>query len=229
MSIPPARRPVSINTKYEPRGRNGLALIGMLLVIGGTAFGGYMAHANLSFLLPLNNASTTATLQPVQPSGTPLTNFVTYRDPQHRFALYYSKLWKPQNTSMKIDTLPRNMVTFTSEGTKLPQWSIGILPTNIGSAQLIDVTNEMLGSLGLTDFTPTDGPNVDPITIGINKWYQLKGTAVLDGQKIKLSTLCGKYGLGTVFIYQSELDVLYSGTEEQNFMPMIASIGLRSN
>lgn len=230
MAMRPLPRPPIVSSP-EPRGRTGLALAGSLLVAAGVVLAALAVHGTLTLPAGKPGASgagttsrhtATPTAAAVAPIGTAQANFIKYRDPQGRFALYVSSTWQVGQTHVTIGGADQAATTFAPAGSVLPDWTLAILPKPLADAQIIAAVNDLITTRGGGNLTPTNGPA--PVTIGTVVWSRLDGTYQANGQTVQISVFVRPLGTGSALVAYESLPLMFDLTEHQNFQPMLQSL-----
>lgn len=235
MAQNPPRSPVrQVIVTAEPRGRPGLAAIGICFILGGVVlatimvqngivlpFLGVPSLPNLSLSAPVNTLPT-----PIAPNGQAPANFTEYRDADRHFALYYSRTWEHTTGTVTIDKQSVPSVTFAPTGVRQPQWTLVSLATVVTSDQLIDMTSALLAGLKYSAVAPTNGPLNHPA--GPNNWTELDGTAVFNGQDVRFSVYVTTVNGHSYLVLATGLSLNFDKTMQENFDPMLKSLNLVS-
>src|SRR5579884_489187 len=144
MAVHPPHKPIIHDT--HPRGRSGWAAFGIIVVLGGLVIAGLAAQGvikvpDLSKVKPpaISNPFSATATPVVAPNGAAPANFAIYRDPQARYALYYSNTWAAHDTTFSINGQSQPAKGFSPESSSLPGWTIAITPSAILPEQLIQV------------------------------------------------------------------------------------------
>lgn len=213
--------------KAEPRGRPGIAIFGLILVVVGIALVGFLSGggSGLTGIILSSNATNTPTPDQTAPNGEKPANFVAYRDTQSRFALYVSQTWGHQDTTVPVNSQSSPAVSFTPQGSKLPSWTIAFTAAPIDENQFLFTLGDTLAAQGGTDYTPQ---NVTTVTSGKNQWSQLDATIKFNGQNITLSAFLRPFGNGSVLVLAEALSLTAENDVKQNFTPMLVSLSLKS-
>lgn len=214
---PEPRRPLP--TGPVPAGRSGVALIGSILVVGGLALAALVSRGTGLF----SNGSPGNTSASIQPKGQAPTDFVAFHASDNRYALFYSKTWKHQTSSITFNgqTVPAD--TFQPNGTAIPNWSIAFLASPVAQAQFRDEAGAMVKARENADFTATNGP-----VQTTNQWIRLDGTFQHQGGTVAISLFVEPYKTGSVLVFYEQIQLQFDQTEQQDFTPMLQSLNLSS-
>ncbi len=214
----------------QPRGRTGAVALGSALVAGGVALFALISQGVIPGLntrgisLP-GGIGQTSTTQ-VQPNGTQPVNFSTYHDSQQRYALYVSSTWQHQGVTITINGQSVPAVTFTPNGSTLPNWTIALLSNAIADDQFTNVFGNAIQTQYGSTYTPTNGPNT--ADVGTNVWSRLDGMFDTGGQTVKVSAFTQTIAGHPVLVYYEALPIQFDNTQQQNFTPMLASLNVKS-
>jgi hypothetical protein len=235
MATPPTPRQVTRAVTYVPPTRTGWVITGIVVIVFGVVLGGFAAQTKFAFpgfvfSNPLSSGSSstapTATPTPsLNPTGDAPKDFIIYRDPQTRYALYYSKTWTSQQSSIPVSGQNVDGVAFTPAGSKLPQWWIGAVTTRLTVDNARTILNATLTAQGASDFTPTNGPA--PITIGTSSWVRLDGTVTTGDQSTTVSFSIHDFGTGSILVMATSIPINFDTTNQQDFTPMINSLNIK--
>lgn len=221
----------------EPRGRPTMALIGLFVVIGGVIFSGLVAQGIIPLLGTGAPQPTTSTSQPTGNSGGPApggsrpSTFVTYHDPQQRFALYVSSTWQEHDTSMVISGQTTPATGFAPTGTTLPNWRLAFASASFPTTSVAYITavEGILTAEGASNYIPNFGPQ--SITIGTLQWSKVGMDAQLKGgANAHVVAYAHTSAAGVVLIVEEALTLggSFTTTDQQDYQPMLSSLVLKN-
>lgn len=222
----------------EPRGRPTLALVGLFLLLGGVIFSGLVVQGTIPLLGKGGGSTTsvtatqppgTATANNPTPTGSQPTSFVSYKDPQHRFALFVSSTWTKRDITMLVNGQTLPATSFAPTSAVLPNWRIAYLPagTPTTSVEYINIISAILGSEGVKNITPKLGPVAT--TIGAYQWSQLEDDVQLpSGANVHIAAFAHPTSTGVVLVIDEALALNFATTDTQDFQPMLTSLALQT-
>ncbi len=215
---PRTRQPIQANP--TPRGRTGMSIIGSLLVLCGIGLSAWVARGGPTINTTPSTIDVTKQLRPI---GTAPATFSIYLDSKNQFALFVSTTWGHSATTFTIDQQTAPATTFAPPGVKTPSLTIAIFPQPLAQDQfLLSFGAAIQQSEGGT-YTPRN--TIDTV-YGNHSWHEYDGTLLLNGTTLSITALIRDYHGGTVLVYYDDLSLTFAGSQKQDFIPMLNSLGL---
>jgi hypothetical protein len=228
-----ARTPVI--SGVEPRGRPGMAAIGLAVLVGGIVLWVLVAQGvvPLAPVAHVGGNGTQAKSQPtasgVTPSGSRPTGFFPIVDAQGRFALFANTTWQSKSGTITLSGQMQPVVVLAPASSALPNWRIAFPANPIPTTgfSYTDLINNLLTADGATNIIPIDGPKNAPI--GLYQWSQLRLTAQLkSGAAVTIVALAQTLPSGqSVLVLETAQTLNYATVEAQDFLPMLQSLVLK--
>jgi hypothetical protein len=236
MALRSSTPPSPVITGVHPRGRPGMAAVGLVLLCGGLVALGLAAQGALPLAavsvpsIGVGNPPAPTAAPGIVPNGTAPPSFTAYSDPARQFALYISSSWSGKAGSIAVNGQPQAATVFTPTTAAQPSWRIAFLSSAFPSTSTayINALAKIIVAEGGKNVTPVQGPA--PEQDGLYTWSRLDVLAQLQGglqAHVVAYTMTLPSGKSVLIVAESQT-ITYNATAQQDFMPMMNSLSIKA-